>query len=436
MTSFHDVYELFESAFTEEDWWGFGIGIALLLLWGSVPVYCLRQALRMARTVLLMRCLPTSKARGVFIGLTEMKGSAQRQPAIRSYLAESECVWYSYYIEEHWRKVEVRTYTDGEGRVRTRTVVRSGWETVAQGESGADFHLQDDTGSIRVWPAGANVECASFLSRTCRPRDAMYYGKGPAHSIPHSTFKRRFVERGIPIGAELYVIGTTREQEDCIHPEFAHSDNGDPFLISMRKEEAITRCKSIGAKLLPLVGVVILMAPSLIEPYPFPYNLYNPDFPFWEQSIWFNCTLVFIAVWLGWTFWQWYCGMVAARNRVLQGASQVDVQLQRRHDLIRQLVDVVEAYCRHEQSLLDRIAELRQHARQGQTAILAEKYPGLKANTLFAKLRQEISDTENRLALAREYLNTIANFYNTCLKTFPGGPLLRLLRFKKFHYEE
>jgi len=432
MTSIADIVEHITRAVAQEDWATLCVVALMICVWVVLPIYFLLKALKMARMVMLMRCLPTSKARGVFIGLTEMKGTAEREPAVYSRLAERECVWYSYTVEEHWRRVEQQTYRDSKGNFRTRTVVHSGWTTVEQDTSPYDFYIRDNTGAIRVWPQHAMVEPEDFLHHTCDTCDPMYYGKGPWEAIPNSTYRRRFVERGIPIGAQLYIIGTTREQEDSIQPEFADADNEDPYIISTKDEKSLALRKGICAKLLPPAGIAVLLAPSFLEETAFPHNIYNPALSFSEQSLFLHASLIYVVLWLGWTFWQWYKEMVAARNRVAQSVAQVEVQLQRRYDLIRQLTDVVDAYSRHEQGMQERAAELRSLAAGGEVNMLAETCPELKAQTLFGKLHREWEDTEERLALAREYRNTIGNFFNSCLQTFPGGIILRILGFSPF----
>src|SRR3954462_4213521 len=82
-------------------------GGGVLLLWLSLH---LRGRYR------LLADLPTSKARGVFIGLIELKGTAESEAPLRSFLAESACVLYSFDVHEHWSRTVTETYTDKEGR--------------------------------------------------------------------------------------------------------------------------------------------------------------------------------------------------------------------------------------------------------------------------------------------------------------------------------
>jgi len=118
-----------------------------------------------------------------------------------------------------------------------------------------------------------------------------------------------------------------------------------------------------------------------------------------------------------------YVSLKDLRQRVQQARSQVDVQLQWRSDLIPDLVQVVEAFRSHESRVQGLVAELR-----GQTAVtlqggaakgvapavaaVSERYPELKANELFLKLQQRLTEAEQRIALARDYFNQIGTFYN------------------------
>ena len=128
-----------------------------------------------------------------------------------------------------------------------------------------------------------------------------------------------------------------------------------------------------------------------------------------------------------------YNSIVELRQRVEQGWGQVEIQLKRRHDLIPNLVDTVKGFRDHEAQTQTALAGLRSQlgatapgqagadfaSIQNQVSILKEAYPELKADTNFIALQQELSDTEQRIALARAYFNSIATFYNTRLQVVP-----------------
>lgn len=118
-----------------------------------------------------------------------------------------------------------------------------------------------------------------------------------------------------------------------------------------------------------------------------------------------------------------YNRLVRSRNRVDTAWSDVDVQLQRRHDLIPQLVTAVDAYVKYERATLEAVTELRAEAMRvtdlgargraeeelsasvQKLIALAESYPDLKANENFLKLQNELVETENYLQFARRYYN-------------------------------
>ena len=150
--------------------------------------------------------------------------------------------------------------------------------------------------------------------------------------------------------------------------------------------------------------------------------------------------LLFAFVWtVGWVI-TIYNSLVELRQRVEQGWAQVDIQLKRRHDLIPNLIDAVKGYRDHEATTQEALAALRSQLSAtppgeagddprsvlAQINILREAYPELKADTNFLALQQSLSDTEQRIALARSYFNSIATFYNTRLEVVPDGSIARL----------
>jgi hypothetical protein len=135
---------------------------------------------------------------------------------------------------------------------------------------------------------------------------------------------------------------------------------------------------------------------------------------------------------LAW-IWMVYNSLVDLRQRVRQAWALVDIQLKRRFDLIPNLVNCVKGYRDHEAQLQTELAALRaqlaatppgvagpDHAAVSQTvAAIAERYPELKADDAFLALQKSLSDTEQRIALARSYFNEIATHYNTRLEIVP-----------------
>src|SRR5258708_2147509 len=122
------------------------IGIWAPVIGAILALACLIGALRLGKRRRLIDNLPTSKTTGVFIGLVELKGTAETQEPLTSYLAEQPCVFFQWSVEEHWSRMVTETYTDSDGKTQTRTRHESGWTTVANGGESSPFYLHDDCG--------------------------------------------------------------------------------------------------------------------------------------------------------------------------------------------------------------------------------------------------------------------------------------------------
>lgn len=143
-----------------------------------------------------------------------------------------------------------------------------------------------------------------------------------------------------------------------------------------------------------------------------------------------------------------YNRLVRSRNRVSTAWSDIDVQLQRRHDLIPQLVTSVDAYAKYEKATLEAVSELRAEAMRvidvnargeaeqslsegvSRLLALAESYPDLKASENFLELQAELVQTENYLQFARRYYNGSVRDYNTMIETVPSNLVASLFSFE------
>src|SRR5579863_6123958 len=145
-----------------------------------LAIVALIAAFQAGRKRRLIENLPTSKTTGVFIGLVELKGTAESSGPLASYLANVSCVHYQWNIEEHWSRTVTETYTDDKGNRQTRTRTESGWTQIDDGGEMIPFYLQDDCGVVLVRPDGAKIEPVRVFDETCTPASPLYYGKGPA----------------------------------------------------------------------------------------------------------------------------------------------------------------------------------------------------------------------------------------------------------------
>ena len=374
------------------------------------------------------RCLiddmPTSKTQGVFIGLAELKGTAESEVPLNSYLADACCVYYSYRVEEHWR----RTGMDAKGRPKTE----SGWKTVVRETISVPIYLKDNTGLIRVLPEGAKVHADTVFKKECRRDDALYYAKGPDKAIGNSTHRRRFIEEAIPLHKMIYVVGQARERRDVVAAEIAQNKNVPLFLISTRDEKHHSDRYRLWYRLWWALGLIVTLGGIAL------YYAQSLSSSPVAGLLLTGIGLYILAALAGW-IWNAYNSLVHLRQRVNQGWSQIDVELKRRHDLIPNLVMAVEGFRRHESSLQELVTEMRRQAENtGADALCGmaqklmltvERYPELKADKSFLALQHAFSEAEQRLALARDYYNEIATFYRTRLEVVPDRWLARLTGF-------
>ena len=142
-------------------------------------------------------------------------------------------------------------------------------------------------------------------------------------------------------------------------------------------------------------------------------------------------------------------------ERAAQAEQQIKVQLQRRHDLIGNLVNTVKGYAAHEEAVFTRVAEARAglagavtrgdpremaQANEQMTGALrqfmitVEAYPQLKADQSFLRLQDELTGTENRIAVARTDYNQTAGEYNTYIRRFPAALTAKMTGAKPREY--
>ena len=164
--------------------------------------------------------------------------------------------------------------------------------------------------------------------------------------------------------------------------------------------------------------------------------------------------IVAIVVVLGLVVVAMYNRLVRLRNRTENSWSQVDVQLQRRYDLIPNLVESVKGYAAHEQTTFEEVTKARTAAQQAQgiaeqaqaenmlTAAIgrlfavAEAYPQLRATENFQQLQAQLADVEQKIAVSRQVYNDTVLTYDNALETVPTNIVAGLFNFSPRAYFE
>lgn len=163
--------------------------------------------------------------------------------------------------------------------------------------------------------------------------------------------------------------------------------------------------------------------------------------------------IALIVLWLVAT----YNRLITSRNQVEEAWSDIDVQLKRRYDLIPNLIETVKGYAGHEKEVFVKVTEARAAAMKAEGSgdpkaageaenmltgalktlfAVTENYPELKADQNFAKLQDELSDTENKIQASRRFYNGTVRDFNTKLQVFPTNLIAGMFKFKAREFFE
>lgn len=167
-------------------------------------------------------------------------------------------------------------------------------------------------------------------------------------------------------------------------------------------------------------------------------------------------TLLIISVIAILVFYVWsiYNSLVVGKVRIKEALSSIDVQLKRRVDLIPNLIETVKGYAKHEKELFENVTKARTALMQAESPrekaesnnmlsgalkslfAVSENYPNLRASENFLSLQEELSDTENKIAYARQFYNGNVRDYNTAVVSFPSNIFAQMFGFKEEEFFE
>jgi LemA protein len=174
---------------------------------------------------------------------------------------------------------------------------------------------------------------------------------------------------------------------------------------------------------------------------------------------WMGClavlgVIVLLALVVGGMVVGRYNSIVRQNEQINNAWAQVKVVLQRRADLIPNLVETVKGYAAHEKEVFENVAQARSKlagastpaeasaanaglsSALGRLLAIAENYPQLKANENFIRLQDELAGSENRIAVERRAYNEAVRAYNAYIKTFPNNFIAGMFNFKEREYFE
>ena len=172
-----------------------------------------------------------------------------------------------------------------------------------------------------------------------------------------------------------------------------------------------------------------------------------------KSSIIIICIIAVVAI-IAIAMVNGYNGMVSKEENVESSLSNLDVMLQRRADLIPNLVSTVKGYASHENEIIDKVTDARTKLVNAKSIedkssanneltnslnalmVVVENYPDLKSSENFKQLSDELAGTENRIAVARRDYNSSVKELNTTIKRFPNNILAGMFGFEKATYFE
>ncbi len=164
------------------------------------------------------------------------------------------------------------------------------------------------------------------------------------------------------------------------------------------------------------------------------------------MGIWLTIGIIAVVALLALWVISLYNKFVRAENRIDNAWAQIDVQLQRRGELIPNLIETVKGYMNHERETLESVTNARAallsagtnrgaamaaegmlEQALGKLFAVAEAYPDLKANTNFQSLQEELSHTENKIAFARQHYNDSVLAFNNAIEVFPANLIANMV---------
>ncbi|GLQ32115.1 LemA family protein [Litoribrevibacter albus] len=355
----------------------------------------------------LIENIPTQKTLGIVPGMSEVTGQIklpEKINALESPMTYSQCCWYHYLVKE-----------------KRGTGKDANWVTIVDDQKSIDFLCEDDEGTIKIDPTGAE-----FIT---------------SHSTSRSSGNRTYTEYVLKLDDPLYAIGEAKPdpaQQDKLHLTEAGSKM--PFILSNLSESKVMFRKAwIGLLLLNLAFT----------------GVFSSGLLWFAQSGSFSPSDFLLAALIGpvymflFTMMLHYNDLIFLRQRAERNWVNMGVTIRKRKNLIPSLETVVKEFMAHEKKIMTDMASFRSavkdvhddkasleecmeatHQMRRSVNAVVENYPDLKSQELVSKLMDELTRLDTELALLKNGYNDSVTLYNERLETFPDILFTWMFKFK------
>lgn len=317
---------------------------------------------------------------------------------------------------------------------------------VTQSSNESDFDLVDGSGAVRVRLPGALIVGQRTFTRLLDRSSPDFLSVAPLGDQRGATGRRRITELVIPLTAPTTVVGTARLRSDVPQPELGWDPRDKQLLVSA-VDMAVHAARYIATAAALLLSAVALLAvtPLAIRPSDTEYWQAIRESGRWVPILVGGALVILAAHWL----WYVYNDLVGLRERVERARSLIAIELQRRHDLLPALTDVVRGAAQHERGIVTTVAAVRvgvstierdlsamadvdHHDSEvvRDVVAVAERNPDLKSSANFQQVQGAVVDAEDRLSLARSFYNDSVTLYTDRHREMPASLVAGILGFR------
>lgn len=419
MNEYHSILRTLTELISEDDIVLSVLLLLLLALCFILPWFFLAAANQTNKIRMRTLLIPLIKAENVYSGKTLIQGRAESEAPLLSYISNSKCVWYNYYIQEQWKKISKTSWKDKKGRTRTKREVTYGWSPLYVDRETIPFSVDDGSGRVLVKPDGAYIHNPVTASNIeCGPDHPIYFEKGPEGAIPNSTYKRRFVEEIIPLHHMVSVLGIAIHNEGGM-PEISHTSKKDTFIISTGSKQEITAKLSRQYWLYCLAGFIAAILP--LSFFIFPARIFGAQ----PSAYPFSLSLIILYLLALFLLWEHDTVRALKKSKLRATGAWKDVEAlyKERQQLIPEMYRIANYYCEWENDPANDQASFCRKLEKGELSFdqLLSQYPILASGKIFLPLNRKLKNIESAIKEAKQSYDIYASHYNKAIRLFPLG---------------